>query len=115
MAFPAIEEFMNDSSFPSDAEFVDSDEPAIPWREVECGIPYQIVQTRILTTKNGEAMIITLQKRDGSTVNAWVTKLIENKLRNFNGEKKTKFIMSRGLKMAQKSKNNYYDFKIICK
>ena len=115
MAFPAKEDFIQDCIFPSDTDFVDN-EPAIPWREVECRIPFFIIQTRLVSTKNGEAMIMKMNKQDGSIVNAWTTKLIESQIKSYNCEgKKNKFIMSYGLKQSQKTKNSYYDFKIICK
>ena len=59
LAFPCEEEFMAEEAvntdFPSNGEFAKANEKAIPWREVECGTPFKVLETRGVSTKNGEA------------------------------------------------------------
>ena len=101
--------------FPSDADFNVTDENVIAWRDVVCDTPLKIADVRNVNTKNGEAMIVKLIKRDGATINAWTTKLIKDDItkRLSDDDKKQLYITSRGLKSSQKTNNNYYDFKII--
>ena len=103
--------------FPSEVEFTESDGNAIPWREVECHQIFQITQIRSIVTKNGDGIILTLKREDGSVVNAWTTKLIEEKIKAFSEEekRKNKYIMSYGTKTGKKTNNQYYDFKILFK
>ena len=107
-------EFMDDVvDFLSNAEFMG----AIPWRDVECNIPLNVLQLDEITTVNGKDMIVKLQKRDNTIVKAWSTKIIKENLLRVKecNEKKNMYILSRGKTIAKKSKNFYYDFKIICK
>ena len=101
--------------FPSDADFNVTDEEVIAWRDVVRDTPLKIAEVRNVNTKNGEAMIVKLMKRDGTTINAWTTKLIKDDItkRLSDDDKKQLYITSRGLKSSQKTNNNYYDFKII--
>ena len=101
--------------FPSDADFNVTDEDVIAWRDVVCNTPLKIADVRNVNTKNGEAMIVKLIKRDGATINAWTTKLIKDDItkRLSDDDKKQLYITSRGLKASQKTNNSYYDFKII--
>ena len=100
--------------FPSNAEFM---EDAIPWRNVECNIQFKVLQLNEITTVNSQDMIVKFQKCDNTIVKAWTTKIIrENLLRaKACNEKKNMYILSRGKAIAKRSKNIYYDFKIICK
>ena len=101
--------------FPSDADFNVTDEDVIAWRDVVRDTPLKIADVRNVNTKNGEAMIVRLIKRDGATINAWTTKLIKDDItkRLSDSNKKQLYITSRGLKASQKTNNSYYDFKII--
>ena len=101
--------------FPSEADFNAVDEEVIAWRDVVLNTPLKIADVRKVYTKNGEAMIVKLMKRDGTTINAWTTKLIKDDItkRLSDDDKKQLYITSRGLKSSQKTNNNYYDFKII--
>ena len=117
-SFPVEEAFKMDSEFPSDADFNETDEVAIPWREVVYNTPLKIMKTRNVFTKNGDAMIVKLQTRDGTIINAWTTKLIRDSIMeklSSEDKQKSMYIMSCGLKTSQKTKNTYYDFKIISK
>ena len=49
--------------FPSNAEFL---EDAIPWKDVECNMPFKVLQSDEVTTVNGQDMIVKLQKRDNT-------------------------------------------------
>ena len=59
-----------------------------------------------------------LKKVDGTIVTAWATTLVKGRLTKApptSATSKRIYILSRGKKIAQKSKNPYYDFKIIYK
>ena len=101
--FPAIEEFEQINN-------------AIPFREVEQNVPFEIMEIMKQPTKNGESTILALKKRDGTTINSWATSLIEKKLESMKSDDgKRKYILSRGRRTAEKTGKEYYDFKIICK
>ena len=100
--FPAIEEFEQINN-------------AIPFREVEQNVPFEIVEIIKQPTKNGESTILTLKRRDGTTINSWTTSLIEKKLESMKSDGKRKYILSRGRRTTEKTGKEYYDFKIICK
>ena len=100
--FPAIEEFEQINN-------------AIPFREVEQNVPFEIVEIIKQPTKNGESTILTLKRRDGTTINSWVTSLIEKKLESMKSDGKRKYILSRRRRTTEKTGKEYYDFKIICK
>ena len=63
-------EMLIDSSFPSDDEDDDDNDVSntIPWHSVDMHTWLKVLEMRKLNTKNGKAMIITLQKRDKSIV-----------------------------------------------
>ena len=108
----------SDDDFPSNAEFVKDEEKAIPWRDVECNVPFKVLQMDEVTTVNGKAMIVKLQKRDNTIVKAWTTKIIKENLLKTQAckeNKKNMYILSRGKTIAKKSQNCYYDFKILWK
>ena len=115
-----VDEFMSEE-FPSVEEFGEEDKEqfvTIPWREVDVNIPFEIINTRVVNTKNGDGMVMDLQKVDGTIVKAWATTLIKGKLSVMSkrdAASRRTYILSRGKKIAQKSKNSYYDFKIIYK
>ena len=120
--FPNHEEFMEEgrdnSEFPAVNEFEREEEPAIPWRNVECNIPFKVIEMNEVSTVNGNALIVRMQRRDNVIVKAWTTNIIKENLLKMKQScihTKNIYIMSRGKKVAQKSKNSYYDFKIICK
>ena len=100
--FPAIEEFEQINN-------------AIPFREVEQNTPFEIMEIIKQPTKNGESTILTLKKRDGTTINSWATSLIEKKLESMKSDGKRKYILSRGRRTTERTGKEYYDFKIICK
>ena len=102
--FPAIEEFEQTSN-------------AIPFREVEQNVPFEIVGIINQLTKNGESTILTLKKRDGTTVNSWATSLIEKKRESMksDGVGKRKYLLSCGRRTTEKAGKECYDFKIICR
>ena len=80
-AFNVPVEFMEDVvDFPSNAEFMEEEERAIPWIDVECNIPFKGLQLYEVTTFNGKDMIVKLQKRDNTIVKAWTTKIIKENL-----------------------------------
>ena len=121
ISFPNEEEFMEEAEvnndFPSEAEFAKEEENPIPWRDVECNIPFKVLEMNEISTINGNALIVKMQKRDNTVIKAWTTNIIKENLlkkQKFNRTKNI-YIMSRGKKIAQKSKNSYYNFKIICK
>ena len=120
--FPNHEEFMEEvgqgNDFPTVAEFKKEEETAIPWRDVECNIPLKVLETNEISTVNGNALIVKMKKRDDTIIKAWATNTIKENLlkkQTSNRGAKNMYIMSRGKKVAHKSKNTYYDFKIICK
>ena len=100
--FPAIEEFEQINN-------------AIPFREVEQNTPFEIMEIIKQPTKNGESTILTLKRRDGTTINSWATSLIEKKLESMKSDGKRKYILSRGRRTTERTGTVYYDFKIICK
>ena len=75
-------EFMEDVvDFPSNADFMEDEEKAIPWRDEECNIPFKVLQSDGVTN-NGKDMIVKSHKRDNTIVKAWTGKIIaENLLR----------------------------------
>ena len=119
--FPNEKEFMEEvednNAFPSIAEFTKEEEKSIPWRDVECNIPFKVLEMNEISTVNGNALIVKMQKSDNTIIKAWTTNIIKENLMKKKTSNHTKniYIMSRGKKVAQKSKNSYYDFKIICK
>ena len=72
----AREEFAMDGTFPSDKEF--EEENVIPWRNVECGEGFEVVETRSVSTKKGASTILKLKKRDGATIDVWATKHLKS-------------------------------------
>ena len=121
-SFPQDEEFMKEANinndFPTMSEFEMEEEKPIPWRDVECNIPFKVLEMNETSTVNGNALIVKMQKRDNVIVRAWTTNINkDNLLKKKHSCTHTKniYIISRGKKVAQKSKNIYYDFKIICK
>ena len=101
--------------FPIEEEF-ESSANVIPWREVEQNVTLKIVEVVRQPTKNGEGTILILKKRDGTMIRTWTTKLINEELKSMKSDDtRCKYILSRGKRMSEKSGNNYYDFKIICR
>ena len=45
---------------PRNAEFMEDEEKAIPWRDVERNIPFKVLQLDEVTTVNGKDMIVKL-------------------------------------------------------
>ena len=88
---------------------------AIPWRDVECNIPFKVLQLDEVTTVKGRELIVKLQKRDNTIVKAWTTKIIKENLLRVKACNEHVYIRSRGKTIAEKSKNIYYDFAILCK
>ena len=117
--FPDQEDFIDEGNeFPTVSEFEREEENPIPWINVECNIPFKVLEMNEISTVNGNALIVKMQRRDNVIVRAWTTNIIkENLLKKKQSCTHTKniYIMSRGKKVAQKSKNSYYDFKIVCK
>ena len=109
--FPSAEEMVDE--YPSTEEFESTN--AIPWREVERNVPFKIIEIVSQPTKKGEGTILVLKKSDGSIIRAWTTKLIDNSLKSMKNDGGCKYILSRGEKTAEKTGNEYYDFKIICR
>ena len=112
--FPTSSEMFDD--FPAIEEFEQINN-AIPFREVEQNTPFEIMEIIKQPTKNGESTIVTLKRRDGTTINSWATSLIEKKLESMKsgGDGKRKYILSRGRRTSERTGTQYYDFKIICK
>ena len=84
----------------------EEDEEPIPWREVPEHVWLRIVNHRNAVTKHGTVKIVTLQKRDGSTIYAWtsshITKSIDQSIRNRTNNELIHdathlYIMSRGM------------------
>ena len=74
-------EFMKDVvDFSSNAEFMEDEEKAIPWRDVECNIPFKVLLLDEVTTVNGKNMIVKLQKRDNTIVKARTREIIKYNL-----------------------------------
>ena len=64
-----LETAAGSSDFPSNAEFA-KDEAAFPWRDVECNVPFKMLQLFEVTTVNGhKEMVVNLQKRDNTVIN----------------------------------------------
>ena len=121
--FPDEEDFRNeavaeeeDGGFPSIADFTKQQQnTVIPWREVICNTPLKVLETDEIMTVNGKALVITLQKSDNTIFKAWPTNMIGEdvlKKQSYKGTKNV-YILSLGLKKAQKSNKSYYDFKTI--
>ena len=71
--FPNDDEFMmettDNNDFQSNAEFAKEEENAIPWIDVEYNnTPFKVLEMNEVTTANGKAMIVKLQKRDNTTM-----------------------------------------------
>ena len=119
--FPNHEEFMEEggdnNDFPTLTEFEKEEERPIPWRDVECNIPFKVLEMNEISTVSGNALIVKMQKRDNTIIKAWTTNIIKENLlkKQTCNRAKNIYIMSCGKKVAQKSKNSNYDFKIICK
>ena len=112
--FPSEVEMMGD--FPIEEEFDSSANDAIPWRDVERNVTLKIVEIVRQPTKNGEGAILVLKKRDGTMIRTWTTKLINEELKSMQSDDtRCKYILSRGKRTSEKTGNNYYDFKIICR
>ena len=119
--FPNEEDFMKeavgeDSGFPSIADFTKQRQnTVIPWREVICNTPLKVLEINEIMTVNGKALVITLQKSDNTIFKTWPTNMIGEdvlKKQSYKGTKNV-YILSLGLKKAQKSNKSYYDFKTI--
>ena len=104
--FPAVEEFTMEEDFPTVESFQNADR-AVPWREVELNIPYKIIREDIQQTKKGEGMILTLKSSQGIIIRAWATKLIKQHLEANQNRRQVKYILSRGLKTAEQTRNEY--------
>ena len=66
------------------------DDPPIPWREVEQNIWWRVDDLMIVHIVNGKTMIAVLTKKNGISVTAWTTKIIERNLKLKNASKRTK-------------------------
>ena len=110
--FPEDVVVVVDAAFPNDD--AKGEEVAMPWRDVEQKTWMKIVDMGILDTVNGKSMIIELQKRDGTIIKAWTTKIIEKNITLKNSSKSNKniYIMSLGEKTSKKSKRMYNNFNI---
>ena len=82
---------------------------------MECNTPLKVLETEEIMTVNGKNMIVTLQKQDNTIVKASPTDIIRANLLKKESCKRTNklYILSLGLKKAEKSNKSYYDFKII--
>ena len=58
-----------EEEFPTMEAFQDEDR-AIPCREVERNTPFKIMKEENITTKNGEAIILTLKSGSGTILRA---------------------------------------------
>ena len=65
--------------------------------------------------KYGDSVVITMKTQEGVIIRAWATQLIREYLNKNYNEDKSLYIISCGPKIAEKSKNTYYEFKTICK
>ena len=117
--FPGEEDFMvealDNNDFPNIMEFTKQSRNMIPWRDVECNTPFKVLGINEITTVNGKAMVVTLQKQDNTTIKAWTTDIVRDELLKKQSIKGSKnlYIISLGIKNAQHSNKSYYDFKII--
>ena len=69
------------SSFPSLADFnASTTSEALKWADLEQNTVYQIVSTRTVNTQLGQSVILSLQKADGSSYNAWACGMLTNEL-----------------------------------
>ena len=124
--FPAEDDVMKEAvnDFPSIVDFTKQQQQqqqqqqrntVIPWRDVECNTPLKVLEMNEIMTVNGKTWVITLQKPDNTIFKTWPTNLIEEdvlKKQSYKGMENV-YILSLGLKKAQKSKQSYYDFKTI--
>ena len=53
----------------------------IPWRDVECNIPFKVFETNKISTVNGNALIVKMKKRDDTIIKACIV--------NFNTSEQT--------------------------
>ena len=67
--------------FPSLTDFnAISSSEALKWTDLVQDVVYQIVSTRTVTTQNGQSIILSLQKADGSCCSAWTCGMLTNEL-----------------------------------
>ena len=52
----------------------------IPWRDVDTNKPHLIKNKRYISTRNGEAMVLSLQNQSGKVFNVWATSLLQKEL-----------------------------------
>ena len=115
MDFPADDEEMV-VDFPDDDDAGEEENAftnAIPWREVDLNTWLRVIETFVVKTINGPATIIQLQKRDGTLVKAWTTKVIATAISAKEKIMKNKklFIKSIGKTKCKNSNNSYFDFR----
>ena len=69
------------TSFPSLTDFnASSSSEALKWTDLVQDVVYQIVSTRTVTTQNGQSIIMSLQKADGSCCCAWACGMLTKEL-----------------------------------
>ena len=65
--FPTLEDFNASST-----------SEALKWTDLVQDTVYQIVSTRTVNTQHGQAIILSLQKVDGSCCSAWARGMLQN-------------------------------------
>ena len=64
-------------AFPSLADFsAAAATGALKWTDLEQNVVYQIVSTRSVNTQHGQSVILSLQKADGYSCNAWACSML---------------------------------------
>ena len=75
----SLANFVDQSAFPSLADF-SAVTDALEWTDLEQNVVYQIVNTHTVSTQHGQSVILSLQKADGSSCNAWACGMLSTEL-----------------------------------
>ena len=107
------------TEFPSLQEFEDvQQQVTVKFRDLPIQQVYQIKGIKKLSTKSGPAMILDLLHETNGAIRVWATSLIQKELKDVvigKMKKERLFIVSKGEKCAQSSKNRYLNYKIVKK
>ena len=76
----SLTHFVDQSAFPSLADFSAATADALKWTDLEQNVVYQITNTRTVNTKHGQSVILSLQKADGSSCSAWACGMLSTEL-----------------------------------
>ena len=89
----------------------DRNEKAMKWKELPEMVPYQIEKVTDLSTKYGDARILTLKNQARETTKVWACSGLLKK--NIKHELEGRFIVSTGLKQSKTSNNQYYGYLLM--